>query len=67
MITKFICKETYNSIEFQREENTLLISTQESEREENYLSVRLNKEELFSLVGQLLRIQSEIKKEVSNG
>lgn len=62
MITKFNCKDNYNSIEFSRESNTVLVCITEFQMGvDNQLDVRLSKENLFSLIGQLLRIQSEIK------
>ncbi len=66
MITKFICKESLNSIEFKREVNTLIISISEYETDD-YIDVTLSEQDLFSLIGQLLRIQSEIRKEVKDG
>ena len=62
MITKFNCKTNQNYIEFQREKNNLLIVTRDMFNDLELLSVILNKDELFSLIGQLLRIQSEINK-----
>jgi hypothetical protein len=66
MITKFNCKENFNSIEFKREVNTLIVSISEYETD-NYFDVTLSEQDLFSLIGQLLRIQSEIRAEVKNG
>lgn len=65
MVAKFNCKTTHNVIEFQKEEDTLLISLENEGL--NYEHVVLSKNDLFSLIGQLLRIQSEIKEEVNNG
>ena len=64
MITKFIDFQEHTSIEFQREKDTLLISIEQYEGEIS--NSRLTESDLFSLIGQLLRIQSEIKKEVNN-
>jgi len=66
MITKFNCKENYNSIEFKREVDALIISISEYETD-SYFDVTLTEQDLFSLIGQLLRVQSEIRKEVNNG
>lgn len=66
MITKFNCQENYNSIEFKREVDTLIISISEYETD-SFFDVTLSEQDLFSLIGQLLRIQSEIRKEQSNG
>ncbi len=66
MITKFNCKENYNSIEFKREVDTLIISISEYETD-SYFDVTLTEQDLFSLIGQLLRVQSEIRKESNNG
>ena len=73
MITKFVCRENYNSIEFKKEEDTVLVTTTHLVRtdlndpEDTYLDARLSEQDLFNLIGQLLRIQAEIKKEVSHG
>jgi len=71
MITKFICKENYNSVEFKKESNTLLVTinhlVKSDKLEQEFLDVRLSEQNLFDLIGQLLRLQSEIRKEVQNG
>tara|TARA_R110002020_G_scaffold156315_2_gene338347 strand:- start:1194 stop:1397 length:204 start_codon:yes stop_codon:yes gene_type:complete len=67
MITKFECKETKNTIEFQKEMDTVLLNIESYEGVSNYISVALSEQDLFNLIGQLLRIQSEIRKEVDNG
>ena len=73
MITKFVCTENYNSIEFKKEEDTVLVTTTHLVRtdlndpEDTYLDARLSEQDLFNLIGQLLRIQAEMKKEVQNG
>jgi len=67
MITKFNCEQTHNSIEFSREVDNVLITITEFDLQSEYLDVTLTKENLFSLIGQLLRIQAEIKEEVKNG
>lgn len=60
MITKFNDYEEHTSLEFSREGNTLIVKISNFEYEE--FSNRLSEDDLFSLIGQLLRIQSEIKK-----
>lgn len=66
MITKFISRGSEHcEIEFLKTENTLTI---EIEHKNPYClqelhEVELSKEDLFDLIGQLLRIQSEFKKE----
>ncbi len=71
MITKFICKENYNSLEFKKESNSLLVTishlVKSDTLEIDFLDVRLTEQNLFDLIGQLLRVQSEIRKEAQNG
>ena len=71
MITKFICRENYNSIEFKKECNTLLVTSKHLVKsdtlEDFFLDVTLSEQDLFDLIGQLLRVQSEIRKEAKNG
>lgn len=65
MITKFRSLKSDNiNIEFQKVQNNILISVEEQvpECDLNYLDVTLSEENLFDLIGQLLRLQSEIKK-----
>ena len=66
MITKFECYENYNSIEFKRELNNIFVNISCWETGD-FKSVRLSESDLFDLIGQLLRMQSEIRKEVQNG
>lgn len=66
MITKFNCKENYNSIEFKREVDVLLVEISEYETD-LCLDITLTESDLFDLIGQLLRVQSEIRKESANG
>ena len=67
MITKFVCNETKNTVEFQREMDTILLNIQSYENRDDYQSATLSEQDLFNLIGQLLRMQAEIKKEVSHG
>mgnify|MGYP003644306133 FL=1 len=67
MITKFECRETKNTVEFQREMDTILLNIQSYENRDDYQSATLSEQDLFNLIGQLLRMQAEIKKEVSHG
>jgi hypothetical protein len=50
-------------IEFQQLDDKILISSTEDELcpTENYVSIELDEEQLFELIGGLLRIQSKIK------
>ena len=66
MITKFNCKENFNSIEFKREVDVLLVEISEYETD-LCLDITLTESDLFDLIGQLLRVQSEIRKESNNG
>lgn len=69
MITKFISRgEEMCEIEFLRTGETLTI---EIEHKNPYTTqerheVELSSKDLFDLIGQLLRIQSEFKKEAEN-
>jgi hypothetical protein len=66
MITKFENKLEQTSIEFENSgQGSMLITSQADGFRDIYHE--LSEKDLFSLIGQLLRIQSEIKKEVSNG
>ena len=66
MITKFICKsDVFKSIEFEKIGEGVTITIEDSEVNE-LQEVDLSEKDLFSLIGQLLRIQSEIRKEVDN-
>jgi hypothetical protein len=51
-------------IEFEQIDDKILISSTEDELfpSENYVSIELDEEQLFELIGGLLRIQSKIKK-----
>ena len=64
MITKFkTLNNDSTSIEFKREEKNILISIEKNDFGAlEYLDVKISEENLFSLIGQLLRLQSEIKK-----
>ena len=64
MITKFKSEHSENiTIEFQRVGKSVLVSIDETVKGNlTYLDAKLSEENLFSLIGQLLRIQSEIKK-----
>ncbi len=64
MITKFKCVENSDIVvEFRKEHDSLIIEMDDliSEREYSSFTAQLSKENLFSLIGQLLRIQAEIK------
>jgi hypothetical protein len=64
MITKFNdCDSGASSIEFKRENDTVIIEiTEDFSLPLDVYSVTLSEDDLFMLIGQLLRIQSEIKK-----
>ena len=68
MITKFNdCVDGVSSIEIRRKEETVLIEVMEDfSNPLGSYEVNISYDDLFSLIGQLLRIQSEIKKEVQN-
>ena len=68
MITKFNCQDdNYKAIEFSKtSHNQLEIEVIDEEIDERR-SVYLTEKDLFNLIGQLLRIQSEIRTEVKNG
>lgn len=72
MIYKFHSTQTENSsfresIEFSKEADYLRITIQNNCNEHpNYETVLLRKENLFELIGGLLRIQSEMKKDGGN-
>jgi hypothetical protein len=66
MITKFEDSKQDTFLEFRKSKNkTLLVEISDRQTAEGF-SCRLNEDDLFSLIGQLLRIQSELKKEVNN-
>jgi hypothetical protein len=68
MITKFMCNDdSFKSLEFSIKNKTeleVLITDEETNLKE---FVTLKEKDLFNLIGQLLRVQSEIRKESSNG
>ncbi len=67
MITKFEDSKQDTFLEFRKsKDKTLLVEISDRQTAEGF-SCRLKEDDLFCLIGQLLRIQSEIKKEVSNG
>ena len=62
MITKFEDLKQNTFLEFRKsKDKTLLVEISDRESAEGF-SARLTEQDLFSLIGQLLRIQSEIKK-----
>ena len=66
MITKFISKVDEDStIEFYKYNGALFIDSHYSNLDT--ITTVISEQDLFSLIGQLLRIQSELKKEVNNG
>jgi len=66
MITKFRSLEQDNYLELEREVTHLLINIHHWEDAEDFKTVTLDEKSLFDLIGQLLRIQSEIRKEGGN-
>jgi hypothetical protein len=67
MITKFRCVDDFTrSLEIENLGGKICFSIDEIDSSE-YLEVNISKEDLFSLIGHLLRVQSEIRKEVGNG
>lgn len=72
MIYKFQDGCTGNVLEVEQHPDakhlvTLCIDNNETEESYNYLSLDLNEEELYDLIGALHSIQAKIKKEVKNG
>ena len=68
MITKFNCQdENFKAIEFSRTSHNQLEIEMIDEETDERNSIYLTEKNLFDLIGQLLRIQSEIRKEQSNG
>ena len=67
MITKFKDRvNLFSTIEFSREEKNLTITLKEKDFE-NPIKITLSSQDLFDLIGQLLRIQADIKKGIDNG
>ena len=66
MITKFECKENLNNIEFKRELKKVYVNISCWETGD-FKSVSLSESDLFDLIGQLLRMQSEVRNEAQNG
>jgi|TARA_R110000772_G_C13068592_1_gene416110 hypothetical protein len=64
MITKFhtLEEETSNSIEFGIQGKYLRIKTNRNDNPETFLDVLIDEQDLFELIGQLLRIQSKLKR-----
>ena len=67
MITKFRGIDSDHTIEFERSERSNVNVIIEDCSTEEYQLITLSDKDLFNLIGQLLRIQSEIRKEVNNG
>ena len=66
MITKFeTVSEDSSIIEFAKEHGYLMIYAKHPLKEQ--INIILEEEDLFNLIGQLLRIQSELRKESTNG
>jgi len=66
MITKFKCKNVQNNfIEFERDGKNVFIEITDTDLEVEICTI-LDESQLFSLIGQLLRMQSEMRKEVGN-
>jgi len=62
MIYKFTgLNDDHTTVEFSRDTDLLIIETEVEGKKISY--VILSKDDLFDLIGGLLRIQSEIKKE----
>lgn len=65
MITKFRCVDDFTrSLEVENLGEKICFSIDEIDSSE-YLEVNISKEDLFNLIGHLLRVQSEIRKEGS--
>jgi hypothetical protein len=64
MITKFFTLEedASNSIEFGIQDKALRIKTNKNDNPETFLDVLIDEQDLFELIGQLLRIQSKLKR-----
>ena len=69
MEIKFNCRSGKpNSISISPQEELINIYTKQQFEDESYaIDVWLDRNDLYSLIGQLLRLQSEMKKEVNNG
>lgn len=66
MITKFKCSNVKNNfVEFERDGKNVFIEITDTDLEVIARTI-LDENQLFSLIGQLLRMQSEIRKEVYN-
>ena len=61
----FKCKHDpkFSNITFHKEEDCLVVSSNDGD---DFSDVFLSEQDLFLLIGQLLRIQSEIRKESNN-
>ena len=67
MITKFRgVGNVDHTIEFERSELSNVDITIENVTDSEYQMITISEKDLFSLIGQLLRIQSEIRMEVKN-
>lgn len=67
MITKFRgIGNSDHTIEFERSESSNVDITIEDCSNSDFQLITLSEKDLFSLIGQLLRIQSEIRKEFGN-
>lgn len=57
-------EETSNSIEFGLQNKLVRIKTNKNDNPEQFLDVLIDEQDLFELIGQLLRIQSKLKSNV---
>jgi len=71
MITKFLSSEegSLSAVEFlQRGDKVQILSVEDVRSPiEKHIDVTITEQDLFSLIGQLLRMQSEIRKGGGNG
>ncbi len=61
MIVKFKCLNSSNLLEIEKEEDYVIFSIEDTDEMYSRQDVVLTKDNLFSLIGQLLRLQSELK------
>ena len=69
MITKFIdLEDSKKTIEFTKCRKGIIITCEELQYPVgDSISLRISKDDLFDMIGQLLSIQAQLKAEVNNG
>ena len=61
MIVKFKCLNSANVLEVEKEDDYVIFSIEDQDEMYSRQDVVITKDNLFSLIGQLLRLQSELK------